>query len=285
LLRSKVRLTILGIILNTILFSVKLGGGIYSSSLALLSDSFNSFTDIISSVAIFIAVRLSSKQADRDHPFGHHRAEPLAGLMVAILAAILGFQVIMDSFESFFVPKSIIINRYVVGIVIFTIVVKLFMFIIFRIRGKGANSPALIASSVDYRNDILVSLSVLLGNILVMSGYRIADSIVAMIIGIFIIYSGLKIGMDNIEFLMGKKPPEEVIERIIKLALSVPGVIRLNEVKAHYIGTFIHVEVHIEVDKNLLTEKSHEIAKKVQYAIQSDELVDYAFVHVDPVPA
>lgn len=285
MLRSKVRLTILGIILNTILFSVKLGGGIYSSSLALLSDSFNSFTDIISSVAIFIAVRLSSKQADRDHPFGHHRAEPLAGLMVAILAAILGFQVIMDSFESFFVPKSIIINRYVVGIVIFTIVVKLFMFIIFRIRGKGANSPALIASSVDYRNDILVSLSVLLGNILVMSGYRIADSIVAIIIGIFIIYSGLKIGMDNVEFLMGKKPPEEVIERIKKLALSVPGVIRLNEIKAHYIGTFIHVEVHIEVDKNLLTEKSHEIAKKVQYAIQSDELVDYAFVHVDPVPA
>jgi len=285
LLRSKVRLTILGIILNTILFSVKLGGGIYSSSLALLSDSFNSFTDIISSVAIFIAVRLSSKQADRDHPFGHHRAEPLAGLMVAILAAILGFQIIRDSFESFFVPKPIIINRYVVGIVIFAIVVKLFMFIIFRIRGKRANSPALIASSVDYRNDILISLSVLLGNILVMSGYRIADSIVAMIIGIFIIYSGLKIGMDNIEFLMGKKPPEEVIERIIKLALSVPGVIRLNEVKAHYIGTFIHVEVHIEVDKNLLTEKSHEIAKKVQYAIQSDELVDYAFVHVDPVPA
>lgn len=285
MLRSKVRLTILGIILNTILFSVKLGGGIYSSSLALLSDSFNSFTDIISSVAIFIAVRLSSKQADRDHPFGHHRAEPLAGLMVAILAAILGFQIIRDSFESFFVPKPIIINRYVVGIVIFAIVVKLFMFIIFRIRGKRANSPALIASSVDYRNDILISLSVLLGNILVMSGYRIADSIVAMIIGIFIIYSGLKIGMDNIEFLMGKKPPEEVIERIIKLALSVPGVIRLNEVKAHYIGTFIHVEVHIEVDKNLLTEKSHEIAKKVQYAIQSDELVDYAFVHVDPVPA
>jgi len=251
----------------------------------LLSDSFNSFTDIISSVAIFIAVRLSSKQADRDHPFGHHRAEPLAGLMVAILAAILGFQIIRDSFESFFVPKPIIINRYVVGIVIFAIVVKLFMFIIFRIRGKRANSPALIASSVDYRNDILISLSVLLGNILVMSGYRIADSIVAMIIGIFIIYSGLKIGMDNVEFLMGKKPPEEVIERIKKLALSVPGVIRLNEIKAHYIGTFIHVEVHIEVDKNLLTEKSHEIAKKVQYAIQSDELVDYAFVHVDPVPA
>lgn len=285
MLKSKIKLTILGIILNTVLFVTKLGGGIYSGSLALLSDSFNSFTDIVSSIAIFIAVRLSSRKADSDHPFGHHRAEPLAGILVAILAAILGFQIIKDSFASFFVPKRIIINIYVAGIVVFSIVVKLFMFVVFRIRGKRTKSPALMASSVDYRNDLLISFSVLIGNILVLYGYRLADSVVAMSIGVFIIYSGLKIGLENMEFLMGKRPPEEIIERIKSLALKVPGVIGLNEVRAHYIGNFIHVEVHIEVDKNLLTEESHNIAKKVQYSIQSEDLVDYAFVHVDPVRA
>jgi cation diffusion facilitator family transporter len=280
---KKSRITIVGIIVNIVLFGVKLGGGLYSGSLALLSDAFNSFMDIMASMAIFYAVRIASKMADTDHPFGHHRAEPIAGLMIAILAAILGFEVLKNAFQGFFEEKVIQINALIFSIVLFSIFVKLFLFILFRVEGKKGKSPAILASSVDYRNDLLVSSSVLLGNLLVFIGYPIVDSIVAFCIGSFIVYSGFRIGLENIDFLMGKQPKSEIVDRLKRIAMSIEGVRNLNEVKAHYLGNFVQIEVHIEVDKNLSTEKSHEIAEAVKIRLEEDEVVDSAFVHVDPV--
>lgn len=89
--------TIILIICNTFLFAIKITAGIMSNSLAIISDAVNSLTDIIASVIIFFAVKTSSKQADERHPFGHHRAEPIAGLIVAIFAGILGFEILRTS--------------------------------------------------------------------------------------------------------------------------------------------------------------------------------------------
>ncbi len=282
-MKRNVQITIIGIAFNTFLFFIKLFGGILSNSLALLSDSFNSLTDIITSLAIFFAVRISTKKADYDHPFGHHRAEPIAGLIVAILAAILGFEVIKNAFQGFFVPRALNINLLIFIIVIVSIVSKLYLYLLFKIEGKKSKSPALLASSIDYRNDILVSFSVLVGNLFGYIGYEIFDNIVALIIGGFIVYSGFKIGVENVDFLMGKVPGEEIIQRLKQKALTIEGVRELNDVKAHYLGNFIHAEIHIEVDKKLKTEESHKIAKNVQNLLQKEEIVDYVFVHVDPV--
>lgn len=282
-MKRNVQITIIGIAFNTFLFFIKLFGGILSNSLALLSDSFNSLTDIITALAIFFAVRISTKKADYDHPFGHHRAEPIAGLIVAILAAILGFEVIKNAFQGFFVPRALNINLLIFIIVIVSIVSKLYLYLLFKIEGKKSKSPALLASSIDYRNDILVSFSVLVGNLFGYIGYAIFDNIVALIIGGFIVYSGFKIGVENVDFLMGKVPGEEIIQRLKQKALTIEGVRELNDVKAHYLGNFIHAEIHIEVDKKLKTEESHKIAKNVQNLLQKEEIVDYVFVHVDPV--
>ena len=282
-MKRSVRITIIGIAANVILFFMKLTGGIFSGSLALLSDSFNSLTDILASLAIFFAVRIGTKKADLDHPFGHQRAEPIAGLIVAIFAAILGFEVMKNAFEGFFETREPNITWLIFGIVIFSIVVKFYTYFLFRSEGKKSKSPALLASSIDYRNDILVSVSVLLGTFFVYIGFPIFDSIVALCIGIFIVYSGFKIGLGNLDFLMGKVPGEQILDRLKGIALSIEGVKSLNDVRAHYLGNFIQIEIHIEVDKKLDTEKSHQIAKNVQNMLQEQEIVDYAFVHVDPV--
>ena len=282
-MKRNIKITILGIVANMILFAIKLIGGVFSGSLSLLSDSFNSLTDILASFAIFIAVRTGSKKADRDHPFGHNRAEPIAGLIVAIFAAILGFEVIKNAFHGFFEPKDLKINTLIFVIVVFSIVAKVFVYVVFRREGKKTNSPALLASSVDYRNDIMVSVSVLLGNFFGYIGYPVFDNIVAFCIGLFIVYSGFKIGLENVDFLMGKVPGGEIMNRLKEMALSIEGVKNLNDVRAHYLGTFIQVEIHIEVDKKLKTAKSHEIAKSVQNLLLEEEIVDHAFVHVDPV--
>jgi cation diffusion facilitator family transporter len=282
-MKKSVKITVVGMVLNTFLFGIKLAGGIVSGSLALFSDSFNSLTDIMASVAIFVAVRVGTISADEDHPFGHHRAEPIAGLIVAILAAILGFEVLRNAFESIFSPRGLEIHWYIFVIVALSIVVKIFLTILFRQEAKRSRSPALYASSVDHRNDILVSTSVLIGSFLVWMGHPLFDSIVAFLIGSFIIYSGFRIGIENVDFLMGKTPDTEVIDHLKALALSVDGVLNLNEVKAHYLGNFIQIEIHIEVDRAHTTELSHSIAKKVRARLEEEEIVDFAFVHVDPV--
>ena len=282
-MKRHVKITVFGIVLNTFLFLIKLLGSIFSGSLALLSDSFNSLTDILTSLTIFLAVRIGTKKADSDHPFGHRRAEPIAGLVVAIFAAILGFQVISDAFRGFFEPRELDINLIIFSIIVVSIVLKVYMYILFRREGKRSKSPAIMASSVDYRNDILVSCSVLIGNLFGYIGYSIGDTIVAIFIGVFIVYSGFKIGMENLDFLVGKVPDEDIIDHLKEKALSIRGVKRLNDVRAHYLGNFIQVEIHIEVDRRLSTQKSHDIATKVHDLLEQEEIVDYAFVHVDPV--
>jgi len=282
-MKRSVRITIIGVVFNTILFSMKLYGWLLSNSLALVSDAINSLLDIFASIAIFLAVQIALRKADADHPFGHHRAEPIAGLIVAILAAILGFEIMKNAFEGFFVGKEMRVNLLILLIVIATMLMKLYLYILFFLEGKKEKSPALLASSVDHRNDILVSFSVLVGNLAAYVGIAILDSIIALCIGGFIVYSGFKIGIENIDFLMGKAPPAEVMEKLKQSALSVEGVKSIHDVRAHYIGDIIQAEIHIEVDKRMRTEESHRIAEIVRGRLEREEIVDYAFIHVDPV--
>jgi cation diffusion facilitator family transporter len=277
------KITVVGMAFNAVLFAIKLLGGIKSGSLALFSDSFNSLTDIVASVAIFVAVRIGTKSADADHPFGHHRAEPIAGLIVAVLAAILGFEILRSAFMSFFTPREPVIDLLVFVIIGASILLKVFLTILFRFEAGVSKSPALLASSIDHRNDVLVSGSVLIGSIFMRLGYPIFDTLVAFLIGGFIVYSGFRIGVGNVDFLMGKTPPQEIVNRLKTLALGVDGVLDLNEVKAHYLGNFIQIEIHIEVDQNQTTAQSHDIATHVKEKLESEPAVDFAFVHVDPV--
>ncbi|MBN2323857.1 MAG: cation transporter [Spirochaetes bacterium] len=282
-MKRTVKITVVGMALNAVLFAIKLSGGIKSGSLALFSDSFNSLTDIVASVAIFVAVRIGTKSADADHPFGHHRAEPIAGLIVAVLAAILGFEVLRSAFESFFTPRELKIDLLVFVIVGASVLLKVFLTILFRREAGISKSPALLASSIDHRNDILVSGSVLVGSIFMRLGYPVFDTVIAFLIGGFIVYSGFRIGVENVDFLMGKIPPPAIVDRCKTLALGVDGVLALNEVKAHYLGNFIQIEIHIEVDQNQTTARSHDIAARVKEMLEGVPAVDYAFVHVDPI--
>ncbi|MFH2027737.1 MAG: cation diffusion facilitator family transporter [Nanoarchaeota archaeon] len=276
------KITIWGIILNSILFIAKLTVGLISNSLAVLSDAFNSLTDIVSSIGIFIAVKISNKKADSDHPFGHHRAEPLAGIIVAILAGILGFEIIRTAIENLIDHKAIIIGNSAIIVLLFTIIVKLFMSYHFIRQGKELRSPAIKACGIDSRNDVFVSSIALLGVVATKFGFVIFDDIAAFIIGLFIIYSGYKIGVENIDYLMGKSPPEEYIRKIIAIVKRIKGVKGLNSIKAHYVGSLIHIEIHIEVNKKLSTQGSHEIGENVRKKVEKLIDVDKAFIHIDP---
>ncbi|HHT9159207.1 MAG TPA: cation diffusion facilitator family transporter, partial [Candidatus Brocadiaceae bacterium] len=149
--------TIILIICNTFLFGIKITAGLMSNSLAIISDAVNSLTDIVSSVIIFFAVKTSSKQADEGHPFGHHRAEPIAGLIVAIFAGILGFEILHTSIFKLMETHEHKIGIYAITVLLVSIGMKLLMSVYFKRFSRKINSPALLASSIDSRNDVYIS--------------------------------------------------------------------------------------------------------------------------------
>ena len=281
--RIAFRATIIGLAGNIFLFTIKFIAGVMSGSLALLSDAINSLTDIAASVAIFICVRVSDKEADEGHPFGHHRAEPIAGLIVAILAAILGFEIIRISVERLITKTTISIGFFSLVVPVVTMVTKSIMAWYLKRVGNSVNSPAIKASAFDSLNDVFVSVAAFVGILGASQGYYLMDPIAGFLISIWIIYTGYRIGVENIDYLMGRSPDRVFMEHIENAAKGAPGVKSLNKIRAHYVGNFIHVEMHIAVDKNLSTFDSHAIGEDVEKRIEKFDVIEKAFVHIDPV--
>ena len=268
---------------NIFLFVIKAFAGVLSGSIAVISDALNSLTDIISSIAIMVSVKVSSKSADEKYPFGRGRAEPVAGLIVAIIAAFLGIEVIRNAFVSLFERPEIEISVFTVLVVAITLLMKFFMFFLFKLAHiKNKFHPSLRALAIDSINDVWIAIFILVGFMFYFFEIVVVDSIIGMLIGLWIIKSGWDVGVENSGYLLGKRPPKDVIEHIQKIALSVKGVRGINDVFAHYIGPNVHVEVHIEVDKSLRVVEAHDLAKKVKKKIEKYNIVTRAFIHIDP---
>lgn len=275
--------SISGLILNAILFVGKFTIGILSNSIAVISDSFNSFTDIFSSTAIYISVKISGTKADEKHQFGHRRAEPIAGLIVAIFSGIVGFEVLKESVLKFFEPHEHSIGTLSIVVLSVNIVVKIFMSVYFKRIGTKHNSPAILASSIDSRNDVLSVSVALIGVVGAYFGYPKFDETAGTIIALIILYSGYRIGKENIDYLMGISAKHEVVKSITTQVQSVEGVHGIKEIRTHYVGHFIQTEISILVEHNLPSKMASDIARNVKSKVEELELIDNASVIIETV--
>lgn len=277
------RATVLNIAGNTALFILKIVAGALSGSIALISDALNSLNDIAAAIATFICVKISNKQADAGHPFGHSRAEPIAGLIIAVLAGILGFEVIRASVERLLSDGNPEITAFSLAVPFITMAAKGAMAWHFKRVGRMFNSPALNATAIDSLMDVLIAAAALAGIAGAYMGYEYFDPLAGLVISLWIIYTGYKIGLENIAYLIGEAPPPKLMEAIKSAALAVKNVKAINTVRAHFVGNFIHVEIHVEVDKDLSTFDSHAIGKEVERSIEGVGSIEKTFVHIDPV--
>jgi cation diffusion facilitator family transporter len=273
----------MGIIGNAILFAGKVFVGFSFNSIAIISDSFNSLTDIIASTVVFVSVRTSYRGPDADHPFGHKRAQPIAGLVVAIIMGIVGFEIISQSVTRLFTGEQIQKGILPIIVLACVLVIKLGMYQYARITAARTGSTALMASATDHRNDVLISAAVILGVGASNLGLPIFDPIAAMLVGLWIIRSGFSIGRSNIKYLMGEAPPASLVDAIKVRARGVSGVLSIHDVYAHYVGTTIEVEIHVDVDRRLSVEEAHDIGEKVQLEVERVDGISRAFIHIDPL--
>lgn len=277
---TKRRMGRIGILANVALLALKASAAALSGSIAVLSDALNAFLDVLAYTAVHFSMRVHEKRPDENHPFGHRRAEPLAGLFFAVVASVLGASILRDAVLGFFVgPEPVRTSRTAALLIAIALVAKGAMAGWYYAAWKATRSPALRASFVDSRNDALSSSLALTG---LLAGGRF-DGAAALLIGTWIVYSGVKVGLENVGYLMGEAPSAELVEEIRRAALSVPGICGLNDLRAHYVGDRIHVELHVEIAKETTLQMAHDIGVEVRRRLEAVEEVDKAFIHIDPV--
>lgn len=277
------RATYLSLFVNIFLFVIKIIVGVISNSIAVISDAINSLTDIIASAVIMYSVRVSLKKPDEEHQFGHNAAQPIAVFLIVLFTGVIGINVVEESIRRIISPDKIHISSAVYIVLGITILVKIILTRYQSNVGKTFKSPALKASAVDSLNDVLASSLSIIAVFIVGLGFPYVDGIGGILIAFFILKSGYEVAKENLDYLMGRSAGEHLILEIANRALAVKGVVGMNDLRSHYVGNKFHIEIHIEVDKSISTELSHDIGNKVKFAILEIDEIQQVFVHIDPV--
>ncbi len=269
--------------INIFLFIVKGIVGIISNSIAVISEALNSFTDVLVSIGIKIAVKISHDKPDSKHQFGHNAAQPLAAFILAVFAFVVGINIVEESIKRLIEPKDIEISMAVYLALIFTIITKILLNRYQVKIAKMFNSPAIRAASIDSINDVLASSIALLGVIGASLKLNYIDSIAGIMVAMFIFKSGYEVAKENMDYLMGRSADQSFDSKIKEITMNINGVKGINDLRSHYVGNKFHIEIHIEVDKDMSTKISHDIGNEVKYALEEIEEVQKVFVHIDPI--
>jgi len=254
-----------------------------SGSLAVGGEAVNSLADTLYSLVVLAGLYLTTQPPDFEHPHGHERIEPFVSLVVAVGIVGAGGAVLLQAVESVLAgapaPR---IGVPAVAVLVASAVVKYGLYRYVLGVGEEAGSPALVATAVDNRNDILTAAAALAGVLGAAAGYPLFDPIAAGVVSLGIFYTGYEVVRDNVDYLVGRAPPEDLRAEILRRALAHPQVAGAHDVIAHYVGPEVDVSLHIEVEGDLTLLEAHDIESEVVQSIQELDAVDDVFVHVDP---
>ncbi|MGA5690998.1 cation diffusion facilitator family transporter [Cytobacillus pseudoceanisediminis] len=279
---------IIGIVGNIILAAIKWGIGIYSGSKALVADAVHSASDVAGSFAVYLGLRAAKQPPDKDHPYGHGKAEMIAAIIVAVLLFLVGIEIGKSSFESFFSPieppKAIAIAAVLVSII-----VKEAMFRYKYNLGKKLNSDALIVNAYEHRSDVYSSIAALIGIGCAIIGGRMgiewleyADPVAGLIVSLMILQMAWRLGKESIHSTLDHVLHEEDTLEMRKTAESVDQVKRIDELHAREHGHYVIVDIKISVDPNMTVEDGHRVGKEVKRKLLGLENVQNVFVHINP---
>ncbi|HQK53439.1 MAG TPA: cation diffusion facilitator family transporter, partial [Sedimentibacter sp.] len=275
--------SITGIILNTLLSIGKILTGIIFNSISVTADGVNNLSDGASSVITLIGFKISSKPADKDHPFGHARMEYLTGLILGIAVILVGVELIKSSFDKIMNPTKTIFSIEMIVVLIVSVLIKLWISLFYKKLGDKISSATLKASSTDSRNDVISTIVVILSLLVSKAtGYEV-DGYVGIIVALFILYSGYDILRDILNPLLGEMPDKEFIESIENKILSYDGIVNIHDLVVHNYGPNRYfASVHAEVDAKEDIMKSHDLIDNIERDFAREFDISLV-IHLDPV--
>ncbi len=272
-----------GIFVNMLLSLSKIAVGTIFGSIAVTADGINNLSDAGSSVVTFIGFKISGKPADEDHPFGHARSEYLTGLILGAVILLVGIELVKSSFNKIMNPSHTSYSAVMIIILIVSILMKFWLSRFYIHLGDRISSSTIKAASVDSRNDVIATSTVLVSVIISrITGFEI-DGLMGLTVAIFILYSGVGILKDILNPLLGEMPNPEFIESIEQKILSYEGIINIHDLVVHNYGPNRYfATVHAEVDAKEDILKSHDMIDNIERDF-ARELNINLVIHLDPV--
>ncbi len=273
----------LGILGNLLLGLMKLFAGILGNSLAVIADSLHSLSDMLTSVVVWIGLKVGKKPPDKYHPYGHGDAEPIAGLIVAIVLGIIGFEFIRNSVFEILTGKVYTPGTIAIIVVVISIVVKYWMtFFVLKI-GRETRSPALISDAYHHKSDFYTSVAVLIGVAGARVGFSVLDPLAGILVSLWIIKIGFDLGIRNIRSLMGEVPSDEILSEIKSITSEIKEVKNVHDIKIHYLGPNAFVTIHVNIDKGMKLSEAHKIATMVEEKLKKKiDSISSVLVHPEP---
>jgi cation diffusion facilitator family transporter len=276
-----------GIIIRLFVILMELLGFYWFASSALLMDAISSSLDIVTSSVLIVCIKLAARPPDEDHPFGHGRYEPLAGLQLGMLLLFVGSGMIIQQLSQLFeVPEGKVIDPNAWIIPLFAMIMLEICYQIMIRVAKRKNSPALAADAVHYRVDGLTSLFATIA--LIAAAFFpewsiIIDHFGAIVIAILMVGLGINAIRNNLSQLMDKAPHSDYFECVRKAARRVKDVLDTEKIRIQIYGPDAHVDIDVEVDPQLPVETAHKISQQVRAEIQKEwPSVRDVTVHIEP---
>ena len=276
---------IIAIVGNAVLAALKIITGIYSHSMALLGDGIDSSTDVTIGIITLVVVKIVSKPADVKHPFGHNKAETIATAFLSFVIFYAGAQLVISAVTDLFNNTHTVMPSVIsISVTAISIVGKILLALSQFILGKRANSALIKANAKNMLSDVVISVGVFIGFIIsIITGSGHVDSIVAILVGLWIVKTAFSIFADvNLELMDGNDDATPY-RAIVKAVDSVEGASNPHRARVRRISGFWDIEFDIDIDPNSTVSEAHHIASQIEAEIkrQTENIFDI-MIHIEP---
>ena len=277
------RSTWVSVAVNLLLTLLQIAAGLFSKSQGLIADGIHSLSDLVADFVVLLAGHHSRKDADADHPYGHHRFETAASLVLGLLLLAVGLGMLWSAVHKLESPESVpevhVLALWVAG---GALVSKELLFRYMLVIAKRVKSSMLVANAWHARSDAASSLVVGIGIVGNLSGYPILDPIAALIVGAMVTRMGWGFSWEALHDLMDRAVDEEEVAAIRQTLLDTPGVEGVHDVRTRKMGDMIVVDAHLEVDASLNVEAGHDITVEARNRVLQRHRVLNLMTHLDP---
>lgn len=278
--------SIVGIVLNLLLFGAKFLVGTLFGAVSIVADAVNNLSDAGSQIISLISFRISAKPADREHPFGHARIEYVASMIVSFLILYIGLDLLMESVNKIIHPQLPERSWIAVWVLLGSILCKLWLALFNRRIGKRIDSAVMRATAQDSLSDVFSTSAVLLATLILLLFPNVTlnlDAYMGVIVAALILVAGLKILNETKNSILGEAPGDEIVEKINSTVEKYEGVIGIHDLTVHNYGPgHVIAALHIEVDGKVDVFVSHDMIDNIERDLRRNCGIE-ATIHMDPV--
>jgi len=287
LLRGKtmttgIRAIVVGMIANILMSLFKFAGGILGNSVALVADAIHSLSDLVTDIIVLFTHRIGKIPQDKDHPYGHGRAETIGATVIGLLIIMTGIGVAYETWETIAENNGQAPGLLAASAALLSILINEGLFHYTRRVGEATKSPSLIANAWHHRTDAISSIAALIGIIGAWQGFAFMDPLAGAVVGCMIVKVGIDITRQGVRDLMDTALSDEHTKKIHAILSEIPEVLHFHDLRSRVMGGEFLIDVHILVDPEMTVTEGHRIAETARRnLINSMHNIQDVLVHVD----